>query len=50
MNLFGGKRGLLVNSKNLCKTDRRVKVALSAQNGLVKRTNQRVATSCGKKR
>jgi hypothetical protein len=50
LNLFGGKRGLLVNSKNLCRTDRRVRVALTAQNGLVRKTNQRIATSCGKKR
>jgi hypothetical protein len=49
MNLFGGKRGLLVNSKNLCKIDRRVKVTLTAQNGRVKRTNQQVAADCGKK-
>jgi hypothetical protein len=48
LNLFGGKRGLLVNSKNLCKTDRRAQVALTAQNGRVQKTNQRIATSCGK--
>jgi hypothetical protein len=50
LNLFGGKRGLLVNSKNLCKTDRRAQVALTAQNGRVQKTNQRIATGCGGKR
>lgn len=33
MNLFGGKRGLLVNSGNLCKVDRRAKISLRGQNG-----------------
>jgi hypothetical protein len=50
LNLFGGKRGLLINSKNLCKTDRRVTVALTAQNGLVRKTNRQIATSCKKKK
>lgn len=47
MNLFGGpKRGLLVNSRNLCKTSRRVKVTLVAQNGRSRSADQRFATSC----
>lgn len=51
MNLFGGKkRGLLVNSLNLCKTNRRAKVNLVAQNGRVQSTSPQIATSCGKKR
>jgi hypothetical protein len=51
MNLFGGKkRGLLENSENLCKTNRRAKITLKGQNGRVKRQNLRIGTSCGKKR
>jgi hypothetical protein len=48
MNLFGGKkRGLLENSRNLCKTDRRAKISFSAHNGRVSNNNLRIATSCG---
>jgi hypothetical protein len=51
MNLFGGpKRGLLVNSRNLCSTNRRAKVAFKAQNGLARNVNPLIATSCGKKK
>jgi hypothetical protein len=47
MNLFGGKkRGLLENSRNLCKTDRRAKITLKAQNGRVKGQNLRIGTGC----
>jgi hypothetical protein len=50
MNLFGGgKRGLLVNSRNLCKTNRRAKVALIAQNGRALHAQPQIATSCGTK-
>jgi hypothetical protein len=50
-NLFGGKkRGLLENSRNLCKSDRRAKLSFTAQNGLVKNQNLKIATSCGKKK
>ncbi|HET7418625.1 MAG TPA: hypothetical protein VFJ61_13465 [Solirubrobacterales bacterium] len=49
MNLFGGpKRGLLVNSRDLCKTGRRAKIRLLAQNGRVQESNSRLRTSCGK--
>lgn len=49
MNLLGGKkRGLLEVSENLCTTIPRVKVRMAAQNGRVKQTNQKIATSCGK--
>jgi hypothetical protein len=51
MNLFGGKkRGLLVNSLNLCKTNRRAQLSLVAQNGRVQNSSPQIATSCGKKR
>lgn len=50
MNLFGGaKRGLLVNSRNLCLTNRRATISLRAQNGGARNANSRIATSCGKK-
>lgn len=49
LNLYGGKkRGLLENSRNLCKTDRLAKVSLTAQNGLVQNQDLKIATSCGK--
>lgn len=51
MDLFGGKkRGLLVNSRDLCQTARRAKVSFTAQNGLERSSNQRFATSCGGKK
>jgi hypothetical protein len=50
MRLFGGKRGLLVNSRNLCKAGRRAKVTLTAQSGRVARGNQRIAADCGGKK
>jgi hypothetical protein len=47
MSLFGGpKRGLLVNSRDLCKTGRRAKIDLVAQNGRAHSSNSRIATSC----
>lgn len=49
MNLFGGKRGLLVNSKDLCRTSRRAKLELTAQNGLVRTSNSLIKTSCKKR-
>jgi hypothetical protein len=48
MNLFGGKRGLIENSDNLCRARRVAKVRLAAQNGRVR--NQAVAISTGCKR
>jgi hypothetical protein len=47
MSLFGGRKGgLLVNSRNLCKTGRRAKIDLRAQNGRSSVSNSRIATSC----
>jgi hypothetical protein len=48
MNLFGGKRGLLVNSRDLCQTNRRVKLRLTAQNGRARNSTPVIATGCGK--
>jgi hypothetical protein len=49
LQLFGGpKRGLLVNSKPLCKTSRLAKVTYNAQNGIVLSGDLKIATGCGK--
>jgi hypothetical protein len=51
MNLFGGARGLIENSENLCRTGRRAELHLKAQNGRSQDTNPRIAAPCdGKKR
>ena len=50
-NLYGGKkRGLLENSRNLCQTDRKAKTSFTAQNGIVRNADLRIATSCDKKK
>lgn len=47
LKLFGGpKRGLLENSRNLCKTNRRAELSFTAQSGRVLSSNPRIATSC----
>ena len=48
INLYGGKRGLLVNSANLCKAPRHADVKLSAQSGAEHDTSPVIATSCKK--
>jgi hypothetical protein len=48
LNLFGGKRGLLVNSADLCAHRRAAKVELTGQNGKRHDTATRVKTSCKK--
>ncbi|HET8955967.1 MAG TPA: hypothetical protein VFN18_09950 [Solirubrobacterales bacterium] len=48
MKLFGGKRGLIENSKNLCLTGRRVDIQLRAQNGRLQDTTPRIAAPCSK--
>jgi hypothetical protein len=49
LQMKGGKKSLLVNSRNLCKAPARAKVRMVGQNG--KRHNERpaVQTGCGKK-
>jgi len=49
MNLFGGSRGLIENSENLCATQPRVEIRLKAQNGRSKLTRPRIALPCGKR-
>lgn len=46
MNLFGGRRGLLVNSQNLCSKQRRMTIDLKAQNGRARHSNPVISTGC----
>lgn len=46
MRLYGGRRGLLVNSRNLCKGKRRASLELLAQNGRAQRSRPAIATGC----
>jgi hypothetical protein len=48
MSLFGGKKGLLENSQNLCDHPRRAELRLKAQNGLSRTTNLPIGLPCGK--
>jgi hypothetical protein len=48
MNLFGGSRGLIVNSRNLCVAQPRFQLQLKAQNGRSIDTNPRIGLPCGK--
>ncbi len=49
--LFGGKRGLVVNSRNLCRQSKRqsrANVRLSGQNGKVSQLHPIVRNDCGR--
>jgi hypothetical protein len=46
LNLAGGKKGLLVFNRNICKHKQRAKLSLTAQNGRPSLTNQVIGTSC----
>ncbi len=48
MSLFGGKRGLLQNSRNLCKAAQKADVKLGAQNGRKLDFKLKIQTSCKK--
>ncbi|HEY5053060.1 MAG TPA: hypothetical protein VII45_06585 [Solirubrobacterales bacterium] len=48
LSLFGGKRGLLVNSENLCVSPKKVLVRFGGQNGKSTTESISVKTSCGK--
>jgi hypothetical protein len=50
LNLAGGKRGLLVNNRNICRGKQRAKLALTAQNGRKHVTKPVIGTSCKGKR
>jgi hypothetical protein len=51
LEMFGGKKGLIVNSENLCSPRAKTKAVadFTAQNGKVYDTNPVVGNSCGKK-
>ncbi len=48
MNLFGGKRGLIENSEELCLKPRRVEIRLKAQNDRSRNTSPKIGLGCGK--
>ena len=50
MKLFGGSRGLIENSQDLCKRKRHVEQHFKAQNGRALDTNPVIAIKCGKKK
>ena len=50
MSLFGGKKGLVENSKNLCLTNRKAELRLKAQNGRSRISNSLIETKCGQKK
>jgi hypothetical protein len=50
MSFFGGKKGLVENSKDLCRTNRRAEQVLKAQNGLSRASRSVVGTKCGGKK
>lgn len=49
LSLYGGKRGLLENSVNLCKVTSRAGVKALAQSGKTRDFSQVIATGCGRK-
>jgi hypothetical protein len=50
MNLFGGSRGLIENSQNLCSQKRHVELHFKAHNGRTVDTNPVIGIKCGKKK
>ena len=48
MSLYGGKKGLLQNSRNLCASAQKADVKLGAQNGRRMEFRLRIGTSCKK--
>jgi hypothetical protein len=51
LEMFGGKKGLIVNSTNLCKGKHRAKVRLVGHNGKVYNTKPELkASGCKKKK
>ena len=49
MNLQGGKKGLLQNSRPLCGKPKKAKVDMTGQNGLVTHSKVPLHVSCGSK-
>jgi hypothetical protein len=50
LTMKGGKKGLIVNSRNLCAGKNRAKVTFTAQNGRVARLRPEMKPRCGKAR
>jgi conserved repeat domain len=49
LSMQGGKKGLLVNSENICRKPQRASASFSAQNGKVEDLTPLIANSCGGK-
>jgi hypothetical protein len=49
LSMFGGKKGLLENNRNLCKGKSRAEAKMTGQNGKAWNTRPVVISSCGKK-
>jgi hypothetical protein len=49
LEMRGGKKGLLVNNRNLCKSTNRAKAIFDGQNGKVANTSPVVQAACGKR-
>jgi hypothetical protein len=49
LNLQGGKKGLLINSSNLCESSRKASVQLVGQNGMALSRGTQLQTACGSK-
>jgi hypothetical protein len=49
LQLYGGKRGLLVNNRNLCRQKLRSKLVLTGQNARISKTSPILKTSCKSK-
>jgi hypothetical protein len=47
LNLLGGRKGLLINSINLCSRPRWADVRMSGQNGIRSERNTKLRTTCG---
>jgi hypothetical protein len=50
LTMKGGKKGLIVNSRNLCKAKNRAKVAFGAHNGRLAKLRPQLKPQCGKAR
>lgn len=50
MNLFGGRRGLIENSRDLCRSKQRAELRLRGQNGRLRVSNPAIQARCGGKR
>ena len=47
--MAGGKKGLLINSRNLCKVDRKAEQQLVGQNGAQITRKAKLQAACGSK-